>query len=505
VDTKKDTAVPDPRPNLSKQELSRKVSSGAVFLISAAFFTRLFSLATAIILARLLAPEDFGLMALVFSIIVLTQSATTTGFDAALIQKKDYEDLLDTAWTLEIFRYSLIALFLYFSAPLFALIFDVPGSVPILRLLAASLLFLGFQNIGVHLVRKELDFRKQAVIELIPSITYSLVTIVLAILLRSVWALAYGLLARNATLFFLSYLVHPFRPRFRFQIHSARELVHFGKWVFGVGLLVMLKEQGIVMFMGKFFGTTVLGFYDRGLAFSSLIFKQVRNVAWRIGFPLFSLIQDEHDDLRDIFTKAFHLACLISFPMAMGLYNISEEFTLVFLTLKWIEIVPYIKILSCYGLISIILTPCAILFHSKGVPHITAKIGAVELLVFALLVPVSLLTSPIFIPLALLLTTLVFFPVRLYFASKILGIKSRIFLKYLLVPLGNSAVMFFCLYWWKRANFLETGLVNFLSLIFLGVITYTVMTIATDVIFKLNSIGLLVGRFRALLPVNQEN
>ena len=505
MDTKKDTAVSDPRPNLSKQELSRKVSSGAVFLISAAFFTRLFSLATAIILARLLAPEDFGLMALVFSIIVLTQSATTTGFDAALIQKKDYEDLLDTAWTLEIFRYSLIALFLYFSAPLFALIFDVPGSVPILRLLAASLLFLGFQNIGVHLVRKELDFRKQAVIELVPSITYSLVTIVMAILLRSVWALAYGLLARNATLFFLSYLVHPFRPRFRFQIHSARELVHFGKWVFGVGLIVMLKEQGIVMFMGKFFGTTVLGFYDRGLAFSSLIFNQVRTVAWRIGFPLFSIIQDDHDDLRDIFTKAFHMACLIAFPMAMGLYSISEEWVLVFLTERWIEIVPFIKVLSCYGLISIILTPCSILFHSKGVPDITAKIGGSELLVFALLAPISLFTAPIFVPFALLLTTLVFFPVRLHFASKLLGISPKVFLKYLLVPMANSTLMFLCLDWWKRARLLETGLTNLLLLIFFGVLIYTVITIATDTVFRLNSRGLIMSRFKAFFPAGHRS
>lgn len=493
----------DSGPDMNRQELSRKISSGAAILTSVIFVSRLLSLATAIILARILVPEDFGLMALALSIITLTQSATTTGFDAALIQKKDYEDLLDTAWTLEILRYSLIALTLYLSAPLLPLFFDAPGSVPILRLLAASLLFLGFQNIGVHLVRKELAFMKQAAIEVVPSILYSSVTIVLAILLRSVWALAYGFLARNAALFILSYIVHPFRPRLRFRLHSARELVHFGKWVFLVGLNVMFKEQGTVIFIGKFFGTAVLGFYDRGFAFSTVFFKEIRNIAWRIGFPLFSLIQDEHDDLRDIFTKAFQLVCLIAVPMALGLFSISKEFTLVFLTPKWIDIIPYIKILSLYSMIAIVGAPISILFHSKGVPHLSAKIGSIESAFFALLVPISLFTTPVFIPFSLFLTALLFLPVRVHFASKLLDTNPGKLLKYLLVPLGNSVVMLLGIIWWKRLRVPGGGLTNLLSIIFLGIVIYVILTMATDAIFGLDGSGLIVGRLKALLPANR--
>jgi len=503
VETEKLTVTPVPKPNMNKRELSRKVSSGAAILTSAALFTRLLSLATAVILARLLAPEDFGLMALALSIIALTQSATTTGFDAALIQKKNYKELLDTAWTLEILRYCLIALLLYFAAPLFALVFEAPGTVPILRLLAVSLPFIGFQNIGVHLVRKELDFRKQAVLESVPSLIYSLVAIVLAFVIRSVWALAFGLLARNVILFTLSYIIHPFRPRFRFRFHSARDLVHFGKWVFGIGIISMLREQGTVMFMGKFFGTVVLGIYDRGLVFSTLLFKQTATLMWRLGFPLLSHIQDEHEMLRDIFIKAFHLACLFSFPMALGLFAISGEFTLVLLTERWIRIVPYIKIMSFYGLLGIVSAPCGILFQSKGVPHISAKISAVELTAFALLLPFSLGIGPLFIPAALLATSFFFAPVRIYFASKLLGINPLRFFKYLVVPLANSFLMFLCLSWWKSARLMETGLVNLLALVFLGVIVYTALTIATDPIFKLNSCGLVINRFKALLPLKQ--
>ncbi|RKY40645.1 MAG: hypothetical protein DRP76_01480 [Candidatus Omnitrophota bacterium] len=130
--------------------LSRKVSKGALWVTAANICARGLNVISAIILARLLAPEDFGLMAIAMAIITFSQQMTQTGFQSALIQKQDRpEDFLNTTWTFDLVKYLVLFLIIFLAAPLFATFFKKPRPVAILRIISLSLVFQGLRNIGV--------------------------------------------------------------------------------------------------------------------------------------------------------------------------------------------------------------------------------------------------------------------------------------------------------------------------------------------------------------------
>lgn len=145
-------------------DLSRKVTKGAFWVTVSGICSKGLGIISSIILARLLLPSDYGLLAISTAIVSMMQGLTTTGFSSALIQKQEKpEDFLNTAWTFELVKYFVLFLILFFFAPFFALFFKEPAAVAVLRVISFSLIFQGLTNIGIIYFRKKLDFKKQFV------------------------------------------------------------------------------------------------------------------------------------------------------------------------------------------------------------------------------------------------------------------------------------------------------------------------------------------------------
>ncbi|MGB2601941.1 MAG: oligosaccharide flippase family protein, partial [Candidatus Omnitrophota bacterium] len=188
----------------------RAVVSGA-WVFSFKTVQRLLGLIRTVILARLLAPEDFGLMGIALLAINTLETFSKTGFEQALIQKReDIRDYLDSAWTVQIIRSLILFCFLFAGAPLVAIFFKSQQATHIIRVLALIELFMGAKNIGIVYFQKELRFDKRFILEscgLIASVT---VSIVLAFVLRNVWALVYGSLAGAFVTCIVSYAAHQY-------------------------------------------------------------------------------------------------------------------------------------------------------------------------------------------------------------------------------------------------------------------------------------------------------
>ena len=153
------------------EDLSKKVRKGVLWISISSLTTRVLNVISAIILARILLPEDFGLMAIALSIISFSQGTTQTGFETALIQKKNsVAELLDTAWTIELFKNLTLFLIIFLLAPKLAVFFNEPRAILILRTISLSIVFQGLRNIGVVYFRKNLDFKKQFYLEIFPLI-----------------------------------------------------------------------------------------------------------------------------------------------------------------------------------------------------------------------------------------------------------------------------------------------------------------------------------------------
>ena len=453
---------------------SKKVSKGVFWVTGATICARGLNLVSAIILARILAPEDFGLMAIAMAIITFSQQMTETGFQSALIQKQDRpEDFLNTAWTFDLAKYLFLFLIIFLTAPLFATFFKEPRAVAILRVISLSLVFQGLRNIGVVYFRKDLDFHKQFVFEIIPLIANICVVIPLAFILRNVWALVWATLASSFVTSLISYIMHPFRPHLEFEFRKAKELFNFGKWILGSSLVNITKVEGITMFVGRFLGMSELGFYNRAGAFSASIFTQVNEIVWRVGYPAYSQLQVDSERFKNAYLKTLQLLTFFGIPMAGGLFILSRDFVHLFLTDKWLPIVPLIQILCLQAILNFINTPAGIAFQASGRPSIGTKLSAFGVMVLIIFIyPLCSQWGITGVVASLFLSVLIPSPIIWYMVIKLMRGTFGEFFKPILISLINTGIMVFIILVIKERILTHVNIAEFFGLIFVGIITY---------------------------------
>ncbi len=482
------------------EHLAKKVNTGALWVTFSSVFIRILNTVSAIILARILAPDDFGLMAIAVTIITFSQGATQTGFESALIQKySKTENYLNTAWTIDLFRNIILFLIIFLLAPLLASFFKDPRIIIILRVISLSLVFQGLRNIGIVYFRKNLDFKKQFILEIIPSIVYISTVIPLTFLLRSVWALVWGNMANSISLCLTSYFIHPYRPKLDFDTKKAKKLFDFGKWILGSSILVMIREQGLNMFVGRLFGIPILGFYNRANAFSTIIFQQVSEVVWKVGFPAFSQIQLDANRLKNAYLKTLQILTFIAIPMAGGLYVLSEDFVHLFLTDKWISIVPLIQILCLQAVLGFINTPASIIFQASGKPSIVTKISIIGIIILIIIIyPLSLIWGIAGALIAIFISILITSPLAWYLAIKITKCSVLEFSKLVLLPIINTVIMMSVILLIKNSIDMKINFAVFFGLIIAGIFSYFSITYLMDKLFKYGIYIIIKQSFNSL-------
>jgi len=366
------------------ESLSKRVVRGGIWVFAMRIANRSLGFIRTIILARLLAPHDFGLFGIAMLTIATLETFSQTGFQAALVQKKkNVEPYLDTAWTISAIRGIILFLILFSSAPLIANFFDSAQATLIIKVIAVSTLLSGFRNIGIIFFQKELEFNKQFLYEISATLVDLTVAIILAFMLRNVWALVWGGLAANFVRVFMSYIIHPYRPRIKFEKEKFQELFAFGKWVLGSSILVFLITQGDDIFVGKMLGVTALGLYQMAYLISNLPATEITHVISQVTFPAYSKLQDDLPKLREAYLKILQLTTFISIPFAGGIFIFAPEFTKIFLGDKWMPMVPAIQVLVLAGLLRSISATTGSVFQAVGKPEIVTKWQPVRLLVLA--------------------------------------------------------------------------------------------------------------------------
>jgi len=375
--------------NLTKPggSLSQRAVRGGFWVFLLRIVQQLFGLARLIILARILAPHDFGLMGIALLTMATLETFSQTGFQQALIQKKeDIKSYLDAAWTVLILRGIVLFAILYFAAPFTASFFDAPQAKPIIQVIGFSVLLQAFTNIGVIYFQKELEFNKQFIYQLAGTLADFVVAVSSVLILRNVWALVFGLLAGNFARFVVSYLIHPYRPYLSFDFGKAKELFEFGKWVLGSSILVFLITQGDDAFVGKFLGATMLGFYQLAYRISNMPATEITHVISQVTFPAYSQLQDDIPKLREAYLRVLEFTAFLSFPVAGLIFVLAPDFTKIFLGEKWMPAVPAMQILVFAGLIRSIAAGAGYIFYAVGKPKIDTRWQIVRLFVIATLI-----------------------------------------------------------------------------------------------------------------------
>jgi len=417
--------------------MSEKVIKGSFWVLALRLTNRFLGILRTLILARLLLPEDFGLIGVATITISIIETFSQPGIGAALIQKKErIENYLDTVWTVSIIRSIIIYVLLFVCAPYVSDFFKVPEASGVIQVFGVSVLIAGFRNSGVVFFQKTLDFKKQYIYELSILLGNIFVAIPAALILCNVWALVLGGLAGSITRLVMSYVLHPFRPRFRFDKQKFSELFRFGRWVLGSSILVFWVSQGDDIFLGKIFGVTALGLYQMAFMISSLPTTETSRVISHVTFPSYSKLQDDIHRFSNAYLKVLQMIFFIAIPLAGAIFVFASDAISIFLSNRWLQVVPLLRILVWAGLARAFVDATGSVFNACGKPRINTKWQFINLVVLITsMYPLSRNFGTAGVAIAVLVANMAAVLVSIYEVRKILQFEFFRFLKVLVFPL----------------------------------------------------------------------
>jgi O-antigen/teichoic acid export membrane protein len=390
----------------------------------------------------MLSPDDFGLLGIAMLSIATLETFSKTGFDTALIQKKeDIRSYLDTAWTISVIRGIAIFVILFFSAPAIAAFFKSAQAIMVIRIVAFTSLLSAIRNIGIVFFHKELEFNKQCYFELSGVIVDVTLAVALALVLKNVWALIWAGITAGIVRVIVSYLIHSYRPRFRLDKKKLWELFDFGRWVMVSGILFFLITEGDDIFVGRVIGISALGLYQMAYLFSNLPATEIAHVISQVTLPFYSKLQNELEKLKQGYLKVLQVSAFLSFPIGGLIFALAPDFTSIFLGDKWMPMVPAMKVLVLAGCVRCIATTSGLIFYAVGKPQIDTAFQFVCFLVLAVLIyPLSMKWGLRGIALSVFASAFIANVGLSYMAVKTVKTDYTSFLKPLAVPLLNTFI-----------------------------------------------------------------
>jgi len=307
---------------------------------------------TGIVLARLLFPEQFGLIWMLTIFMAVAQSFLDSGFGAALIQKRE----ASPTDTCSIFYFNIViglaaAGLLCLVAPWIAAFYKQPTLTPLTRALSLTIVINSFGLIQNTILIKQINFKIQTKVSLIASGLSGIIAVTLAAKGFGVWSLVVQQISSTFFRTVFLWLLNAWRPALIFSLKSLREMFSFGSRMLASGLLDKIFNNIYLLVIGKLFSATDLGFFTRAWTMQQLPSETLSNMVERVTFPVFSTIQDDSARLKRGLKKALTMLVLVNFPMMIGLAVIARPLVLVLLTEKWAESIPYLQLFCLMGLL----------------------------------------------------------------------------------------------------------------------------------------------------------
>ncbi len=347
------------------------------------FGDRLIGLISMAVLARLLLPEDFGLVAYAILLLAILEIFAELGVENALIHDQTApRESYDTAWTMNICKGLALSAFLLIAAAPAAVFFDAPDAELVIYVLAALPVVRGLENIGTVDFRKDLAFHKDFVFNFATRLSGAVVTIVLAFILRDHWALVIGMILRATLRVLLSYRMSDFRPLLTLSRFS--KIFNFSKWIMLQNLLHGFNERLPALVIGRMTGPQALAFFNIGFEIANLASTELAAPIRRALFPGFAKMSQDRAQLADSFRWALAVIVLVGLPIPVGIAATADYIVPVLLGWNWLDTVPIIQILCLQGAIAILGTNSHLVYLALGKPVITVWLSALRL---AVLVP----------------------------------------------------------------------------------------------------------------------
>ena len=447
-----------------------------------------------IILARILSPEHYGVLAIMIIFTSLANVFIQTGFNTALIQNKDVteEDYSSVFWvTLGVA--GLLYIVLFFTAPLIADFYSMPELVSPFRVLALMLFPGALNSVQLAKVSREMDFRQVFIGNVGAIIIAGVAGIAIALLGGGLWALV----AQTMLNVFIATIVMQFTSKlklqFKINFKRIRLLFAYGWKLLVSGLIDTLYQDLQALVVGKKYDSATLGFFNRGKQFPQFLMNSINGAVQSVMLPVMSEKQDDKANLKAIMRNSMTLSAYIIFPMMAGLAGVAEPLIKVLLTDKWLFAVPYMQI-YCFSFAFYPIHTCNLqAINAIGRSDIFLKLEIIKKSygLIALVIAVVFFQSPIAIALTSAITTFISFFVNAYPNKRLIGYSYRELAEDLVPSFLASVIMCAAV---LAVGIIEVNVIAKLVLqILLGIAVYLLISVA----FKLKPFRVLIGTIKA--------
>lgn len=433
-------------------DVGSRMASGAVWMVLAKIVERGLGVVSTLILARLLVPADFGLVAVATAVIAILELLTGFGFDLALIRdQRATRGHYDTAWTLNVIIGLAIGLAMVALAVPAGRFFNDPRLVAILLVLALVPLLTGLENIGAVAFRKELDFRREFIFMSGKKVMMFLTAVPIAAAIGNYWALVAGVVVGRLAATCLSYLMHAYRPRW--ALTHVRELLGFSKWMFVVNIVNFVKVRYADFVVGRISGPGPLGLYSVGAEIASLPTSDLVGPINRAVFPGYSLMGDDVARLRAAYLSVTGVVALIALPAGAAIAAMAPILVPLLLGPNWVGSVPVIQIMAFFGMITALQSNSFSIFLAMGRPRVPAMLGGANAVLLIAALPLGVLALGIVGAAWVTLgATLAVMPVHFYMLLRLVQCPLRALLGVLWRPLLATAALYAAIHFTLAAS-----------------------------------------------------
>jgi lipopolysaccharide exporter len=306
---------------------------------------RFVGLISVLVLARLLTPEDFGIIGIAMATVAIVEILGAIGLRQSLLRMPEpSRDHLDTAWTLQIIVLVALALLTVAAAPVAGWAYDDPRLTAVIAALAGRFLFLAVVNIGTVDFDRHMDFGADMRMRLFSRIGSFFITIAAALALRSYWALVLGLLAQSALLALGSYLAHPYRPRLCLRERAA--LLGFSLWMLLSWMAQTAQQQVERLVAASFGGLHLTGLYSVSKDLSEIFTQEITTALNRVTFVTIAASDAPLEADQGRLARIVGGYAIIAAPLGFGLAATAESTVAVLLGAQWVEAAPLLKIVA---------------------------------------------------------------------------------------------------------------------------------------------------------------
>lgn len=456
--------------------LQQKTFSGMIWTFAQHFSLEGFAFVQGIILARLLVPKDYGLIAMTQIFFAVARVFIDSGFGNALMRKKNRKEIdYSTVFVTNVVLTFFFAVALFLLAPSIGAFYEEPILKDIVRANAFILVLNSVNAVQATRLRINLQFKIFGFISVISTVSIGIITIVFAYLGYGVWSLIYPNFLSPFLNFFLYWYFQRWRPKLQFSWLVWREYFAYGSNLLLASLITKIWDNLYPFIIGKKFSAVDLGYYSRAHGYANLPATSFQGTLNSVTFPVLSSIQDDDSRLRDAYRRLIRVSGYVVFPMLMGLAALAKPVIIVLITNKWAASIPYLVVICFAAMLRPIQVLNLNLLKVKGRSDLVLKLEVIKKTIYLFVILITMNYSVLAMCIGGVLSSHIALFINTYYTGKLIHVGYFVQMKDLLPSFLFSTTMGLFVY--ISTLFFQNLLVQLVVGIFIGITYYYLVSI----------------------------